>query len=41
MKKESLIHRVIDTLACFMLGIMGAIFIIVCIVMANIARYGW
>ena len=41
MKKESLIHRVIDTLACLMLGIMGSIFIIVCIVMANIARYGW
>lgn len=41
MKKESLIHRVIETLALFMLGIMGAIFIIVCIVMANIARYGW
>lgn len=41
MKKESLINRVIDTLACILLGIMGAIFIIVCIVMANIARYGW
>lgn len=41
MKKENLIHRVIESLALFMLGIMGAIFIIVCLVMANIARYGW
>lgn len=41
MKKESLMHRVIETLVLFMLGIMGAIFIIVCLVMANIARYGW
>lgn len=38
---KKLLHRAIDALAVFLLAMMGAIFIIVCIVMANISRYGW